>query len=254
MTNWVPADGLLSSQEIYEKMLFDTIKGMNICGSEYPNENGERNAAEYVSKKICDDAVIFDCGANVGIWSIMAREVFGEKRKIYAFEPNSKTYEVLLENVQGKGIIPVRCAVSSKEGTEPIFSNGDLSGLTSLYHRRLNHFGIDMNFIGTVQTITIDEYCRNESIKTIDFLKLDIEGHEYNALSGASNMFGEIRFIQFEFGGCNIDSRTYFQDFWYLLKNKYKIYRIVKDGLFEIKEYKEYYELFMMTNFLCELK
>jgi hypothetical protein len=83
---------------------------------------------------------------------------------------------------------------------------------------------------------------------------LDIEGHELNALKGAKEMINKnaIDFIQFEFGGCNIDSRTYFQDFFYLLKNKFKIYRILTDGLFEIVEYKETHEVFITVNYLAE--
>ena len=56
--------------------------------------------------------------------------------------------------------------------------------------------------------------------------------------------------ILFEFGGCNIDSRTFFQDFFYLLKDKYHIYRVLQDGLFQISEYREIYEIFLTTNFL----
>lgn len=61
----------------------------------------------------------------------------------------------------------------------------------------------------------------------------------------------KIEVIQFEFGGCNIDSRTYFQDFYYLLKDNYKIYRILKNGLIEIKSYKEIYEIFITINYLA---
>jgi len=64
----------------------------------------------------------------------------------------------------------------------------------------------------------------------------------------------KIKFIQFEFGGCNIDAKTYFQDFWYLLNSRYKIYRVVKNGLYQIKQYKESYELFITTNFFAEHK
>lgn len=63
---------------------------------------------------------------------------------------------------------------------------------------------------------------------------------------------GAVDFIQFEFGGTNIDSRTYFQDFYYLLKDQYNIYRILKDGLFQITQYKEVYEVFITTNFLAQ--
>ena len=64
----------------------------------------------------------------------------------------------------------------------------------------------------------------------------------------------KINFIQFEFGGCNIDSRTYFQDFFYLLNDNYTIYRDLKNGLFEMPVYKETYEIFITINFLAVAK
>lgn len=65
---------------------------------------------------------------------------------------------------------------------------------------------------------------------------------------------GIIDFIQFEFGGCNIDSRTYFQNFYYLLNTKYQIYRILKNGLYSIKKYRETQEIFVTTNYLAQRK
>ena len=64
---------------------------------------------------------------------------------------------------------------------------------------------------------------------------------------------GNIDFIQFEFGGCNIDSRTYLQDFWYELKN-YQIKRIIRDGLVDIGVYRESEEMFGNQNFLASLR
>jgi len=104
-----------------------------------------------------------------------------------------------------------------------------------------------------IKLTTIDAYCAENQIERIHFLKLDIEGHELNALNGAKKMIKDNRidFIQFEFGGCNIDSRTYFQDFYYFLKDNYTIYRILKDGIYELSNYKEIYEIFITTNFLA---
>jgi hypothetical protein len=103
---------------------------------------------------------------------------------------------------------------------------------------------------------TIDNYCLNNDIEKIYFLKLDVEGHELKVLQGASKMIFDkkIDFIQFEFGGCNIDSKTYFRDFYYLLKDDFNIYRIVENGLFAIKAYKEEYEIFRTINYLAERK
>jgi hypothetical protein len=110
-----------------------------------------------------------------------------------------------------------------------------------------------MDITEEIKLTTIDLYCKKNNIEQIHFLKLDIEGHELNALNGAKNMIekGKIDFIQFEFGGCNIDSRTYFQDFYYILKDKYKIYRILKDGIYELPDYKETYEIFITINYLA---
>ena len=76
------------------------------------------------------------------------------------------------------------------------------------------------------------------------------------ALNGAAQMINskQIDVIQFEFGGCNIDSRTYFKDFFYLLKDNYQIFRILKNGLFEMPTYKETYEIFITINYLAVRK
>ncbi len=135
-----------------------------------------------------------------------------------------------------KNIIPNNFGFSDTESRQLLFTNIDGSGLASIYQRNLNHFGISMDKSEEIKLTTIDDYCKRNNIDRIHFLKLDIEGHELKALKGASQMISrkKIDVIQFEFGGCNIDSRTYFQDFFYLLKDNYQIFRILKDGLFEM--------------------
>jgi hypothetical protein len=71
-------------------------------------------------------------------------------------------------------------------------------------------------------------------------------------------MFGDrkIRMVSFEFGGCNIDSRTYFQDFYYFFRDHgmKEIFRITPSGyLVPIHDYREIYEQFRTTNFLVLL-
>ena len=56
--------------------------------------------------------------------------------------------------------------------------------------------------------------------------------------------------IQIEFGGCNIDARIFFRDFWNFLHDKFFVYRIVRDGLYQIKKYDERLECFACSNYL----
>ena len=54
-----------------------------------------------------------------------------------------------------------------------------------------------------------------------------------------------------EFGGCNIDSRTYFQDFFYTLHPNYRLHRILRNGIVPIEHYRGTQEIFVTTNFVA---
>lgn len=124
--------------------------------------------------------------------------------------------------------------------------------MTSLYNRRIDHFGVHLFNQGNAVFTTIDQYCNKNKIDRVHFMKIDVEGHELKVIEGGQN--SNIDFIQFEFGGTDIDSRTFFQDFWYLLHDRYKLFRIFRNGLYEIREYNEQLEIFSCTNYLAELK
>ena len=82
---------------------------------------------------------------------------------------------------------------------------------------------------------------------------MDIEGHELDALRGFGEALKHIDVIQFEFGGCNIDTRTFFQDFWYFFqKEGFEIYRITPFDLVKIESYQESEEYFVTTNYLAK--
>ena len=151
--------------------------------------------------------------------------------------------------------LDARFAFGDRNGTLPLYSCSQYSGLASLYSRNLKHFGMTLDQSEDVSVLTLDEFCRMERLQRIHFLKLDVEGHELKVLHGAQELLerGGIDFIQFEFGGCNIDSRTYLHDFYELLTPRYHIYRIVTDGLRLVTAYREIGEIFTTTNYMREL-
>ncbi len=246
-------------QKFFESLFHLSLKGMNYGNGVYFEKSGELNVLGLIYEKFKEEKelVIFDVGGNVGNYSRALSDFFKTKAIIHSFEPSKKTFEIYKETTKNlPNIIPNNIGLSNEEGIHIIYSNEVGSGLASMYHRKLDHMGIIMDMQEEVKLSTIDIYCINNKIERINFLKLDIEGHEINALLGAKRMIdeGRIDVIQFEFGGCNIDSKTYFQDFFYLLNNKYDIYRILKDGLFGIPVYKETYEIFITVNYLAVRK
>lgn len=235
--------GKLRYQKYFQKLYRLGVEGMNYGVGPDFGHSGEEFALKYIKSKIVEPVIIFDVGANVGEYSLLLSKYF--TGKIYSFEPSIKVFEIL----KTRNANSFNIGFSNEETTKILYSNKD-SGLSSVYKRNLLHFNTALDNEESISLTTIDKFCCENHIKKIDFLKLDIEGHELFALKGASKT--NIRFIQFEFGGCNIDSRTYFQDFWYLLKDRYRFYRILKDGLQPINDYSETLEIFTTVNYLLE--
>jgi FkbM family methyltransferase len=251
--------GKRANQDFFERLYKLGLKGMQIGGGTSPESSGEAEALYYIKQKLhgVDSPVLFDVGANVGHYTQLLDMVFGKACRIYAFEPSARNFGYLQEAISNLSQVqPVQAGMGGSNSEMRLFSNEKKSGLSSVYNRRLDHLNISLEDSEWITILTIDGFCHEKNIQYIDFLKLDVEGHEFEILNGAREMLQgkKIRFIQFEFGGCNIDSRTFFQDFFYLLTPCYNLYRIVQDGLYPINRYKEIYEVFTTTNFLAELR
>lgn len=253
-----PIAGKKLFQKLFEKLYLFSIYGMNYGNGSYLDKSGELKAIKYIQKKIKKDKiVVFDVGANVGGYSMAIKNVFGESVEIHCFEPSLSTYKKLKERLSSlKTVFINNFGLGDKKNRLKLYSDHEGSELASVYDRKLAHRNTSMDLFEEVEIDTLDEYCSKNNIGFIDFLKLDVEGHELKVLEGGKKMLdaNKLHFIQFEFGGCNIDSKIFFQDFFYLLNDKYKIYRILVDGLFEIKTYNETMEVFTTINYLAELR
>lgn len=150
-------------------------------------------------------------------------------------------------------IVILPYALSNSQSEVNLYSNQEGSGLASLLKRNLQHFKIPFELQEIVETLRFDDfYTKKMSNKTIDLIKIDIEGNELKVLKSLKVSLKYIKMLQFEFGGANIDARNYFQDFWYFFKdNKFDIFRITLLGLQKIKNYSEADEAFRTTNYLA---
>jgi FkbM family methyltransferase len=176
------------------------------------------------------------------------------KLEIHIFEPsavNIRKLRARFKNDTLTRLVPL--ALSDSSGSASLYADESGSGLGSLTKRRLDHFGIAFNAEETVNTIRFEDYWRTELRgRPLDLVKLDIEGHELAALKGFGKALQVTRALQFEFGGCNIDTRTYFQDFWYFFQEqRFALYRITPFGAERIRRYKERDEFFKTTNYIA---
>ena len=230
---------------------------MNVGGGNRVHNSGERWVLDYLcSTKFTNiPVIIFDVGANIGDYTDEVFRRLENRAEIYCFEPGQQAFLSLNEKFGGINNIHLcNIGLGDAEETLTLFSESDgVSLRASLYDLCLDHLGFKMSHVEKVPVSTIDLFCENHGINQIDFLKLDVEGHELKVLKGAQKLLDSkrIRAIQFEFGPCNIDSRSFFRDFFYLLNPSYRIYRVLGNGLAPIESYKETYEIFVTTNYLA---
>lgn len=238
--------GKKALQPLFRRLFDISIEGMNIgTGGRHPSENGELFAARYALSKETVPTV-FDVGAQGGdyIEAILATT---QDARIYAFEPCLKDYQILAERFAGTATI-VQSALGDSEGEVTLYYPDTVSGLSSLYKQSEK-----FNRSERVPIQTIDSFCKSNGVKDITLLKLDVEGNELACLKGAKQMLPNIRYIQFEVSTASRDSRTYFRDIFEYLSD-YTIYRILRDGFYEIKEPERITELLFTTNFFAERK
>lgn len=197
--------------------------------------------------------LILDVGANKGLYADSIAKVC-QNAEIILFEPASENVKHLKGlKAFGDNVTIIQCALSDVEGEFPLYSDQPGSGLASLAKRDLDFKNIPFNYMESVKVIRFYDFWKSElNSRIIDICKLDIEGHELNALKGFSEAIHSTKVIQFEFGGCNLDTRIIFKDIWkFFEKHNFKLFRISPLGLIEISKYSEDLEHYKTTNYIA---
>ncbi len=238
--------------------------------AQYTNQNGYNNEdfrtngesrflEEYLNPS---SKIIFDVGANMGEWSLIAKKQ-APNAVIHAFEPHPQIFDLLKYRAQEKQITCNQLALSNTKKEIDLWVWGgttDLikSGLNGLYYRPLlkNAFNQEPTKI-KVTTQTLDQYCKEHKVSHIDLLKIDTEGSELDILLGSQNMISSrsIDCIQFEYGGCYVDSQAKLESIFHMLvKNNYEIFRILPNKLLPIPNWDPTLENYQYSNYAGILK
>jgi FkbM family methyltransferase len=239
-------------QPFFERLYRISLRGMNYGLGGMVESSGEMFAINYV-KQNTGYPVIFDVGANRGQYLQGLISVFGSKADIYSFEPSSSGFTEL-QQYKSKSVHPYQLALSDQPGELTLNFDNEGSVFASVHNQDEAVIQKSLTKHEVITATTIDDFCRENNIHTIEFLKIDVEGHELSVLKGASNLLkeGRIKYIQFEFGPSSMAARTYMRDFYKILPN-YDIYRILNDGLQPMK-YDVMKEIFLTSNYFAILR
>ncbi|AEG01311.1 FkbM family methyltransferase [Methylomonas methanica] len=194
-----------------------------------------------------------DVGGNIGNYTAELRKR-NPALEIHIFEPSTINLAQLSARFESDSLVKiVPYALSEQAGSATLFSDKPGSGMGSLTQRRLDHFNIEFDTTETISTMRFEDYWQTQlQSRQLDMVKIDVEGHELAALKGFGAALDVTRVLQFEFGGTHIDTRTYFQDFWYFfIEQGFDLYRITPFGAKKISRYSESDEFFAITNYIA---
>ncbi|AWV99686.1 FkbM family methyltransferase [Arcticibacterium luteifluviistationis] len=245
--------GKKSFQAFYKKLYSLSLRGMNYGIV----DSGEENVLKILSLELSKSnvpLVLFDIGANVGTYTQTLLKNFPKNSRIFSFEPSKKTFQELKKNIGAEEINLFNVGLGERPESINLYSTDNNSTLASAYQRTSDE-NETLN-IEKIEIITLDNFCQDNNIDNIDFMKVDVEGYEINVFKGASESLSNkiIKTIQFEFGGTQIQARVFLKDFYDLLSPNYILFRILKDGLEPIEKYNERLENFNYSNYLAILK
>ena len=156
----------------------------------------ELGTSDFIEGFLKEGQVVFDIGASLGWYTILAAKCVGPSGQVHGFEPVPKIFQKLKSNVElnsdfNKVIELHNIAITSKENREvELFSYKGLPhGLTSA---KALYGDIDSATKVAVQTKTLDEIWKTLCCPKVDIIKVDVEGLEYDVVNGAGKLIKEV--------------------------------------------------------------
>ena len=220
-----------------------------------PKTNGEykvlRNAIKVSGRK---KFIYIDGGANIGESSLKAcffSNRLNKKIQIIAIEPIKETFKALKENTKSIDILLIEKALGSK--SKQVKFRVDKEHPCSGRNAALNHYYLNKEGTEIAIQVTLDQLALDLNLTHIDFLKLDIEGLELDAIFGAEKLMshGAIDYIQLEYNQTWILAKASIEKLLnFISKKKYSLYRIASNELLKISSYHYTIEDFYYSNLL----
>lgn len=130
----------------------------------------EMKTKAWFVRNIQKDWVIFDCGANIGYYSILFSKL-APMGHVYSFEPTS-TYDMLLRNLKYHGVdnvTPIKVALGKSDGKQE-------ESIFRIWGKAPERFVYDFT--------TIDCFMKEKSVQRLDCIKIDVDSFDLEVLQG----------------------------------------------------------------------
>ncbi len=184
-----------------------------------------------LKKHIHKNDVVLDIGANIGFYAVILSDIVGSKGQVHCFEPDSQNFHHLIKNTLiYQNIILNNKAVGSKTEKIKIYTSKNLN----VDHRTYKPDVYDKEI--EIDAISISDYL-NQNLK-VDFIKMDIQGFEMQAIKGMQSILEKNQNIKLisEFWpyGLKKAGSSVSEYFNFLISNGFNCYLLEKNSLLKL--------------------
>jgi FkbM family methyltransferase len=143
--------------------------------------------------------IVIDIGAHIGLYTIISSKRVGANGKVVAIEADPSNFEMLNSNIklnQLTNVTPLNYAVYSKESKVKLYLPSGESGFTKYNTIMPNWINTQEKFV-EVNANTLDYLLQLNEIRQeeVNWIKIDVEGAEFEVLKGASNVLSKSKDI-----------------------------------------------------------
>jgi len=145
----------------------------------------ERDEMRLMMKHIRPGDIVYDLGANYGMHTLLMARLVGPEGSVFAFEPQPKVFAQMSENIrlnEFEWVTPVCSAVSDRGGQGTFVLSASAA---------TGHLGTPLEAGISIETIALDDFVFRRGNMRPTFIKIDIEGAEAAALTGARRLLKE---------------------------------------------------------------
>lgn len=170
-------NGFVTAQYLGRQISYDpstVIGGLLFSSGEF-----EKKEMELCKEYISETSIVLDIGANIGLHSIYFSGL-AKDGCILSFEPSLATFSFLVSNVANiTNIVPINLAVSDEGKIADFFHTSD-----NAYSSLIDTKRKEVVSVIKVPCMKVDDVVFGLRLDRVDFVKIDVEGLEFEVLKG----------------------------------------------------------------------
>ena len=173
--------------------------------------------------------IVVDVGAHIGKYTIIASKMVGSKGKVIAIEAHPVNYDILKQNIELNklsNVIALNYAVHSQETMVKLYEPGQEEGFTIYNTIMSDRISLNNQKYIEVKANTLDSLLFENGTKEVNWIKIDVEGAEYEVLKGATNILSSSKDISLliEIHNLHGNKKNFYEPIIHLLESKnYKL-------------------------------